>query len=78
MSIGISVTGYAPLLTFYAFYANVWLLFECVHIAPKLRNKLETKSYLNSKLYFDIGEYKAAIQSLKGSLKGFPDTDYRE
>ncbi|OFX48214.1 MAG: hypothetical protein A2046_08225 [Bacteroidetes bacterium GWA2_30_7] len=51
---------------------------KCNEMIDKLRSKLETKSYLNSKLYFDIGEYKAAIQSLKGSLKGFPDTEYRE
>ena len=34
---------------------------ECNQLIDKLRNKLETKSFLNAKLYFKIGDYKAAI-----------------
>jgi len=44
----------------------------------KLRNKLELKSYLNAKLYYDLGNYKASIVSLKTSLNDYPDSDYRE
>lgn len=59
-------------------FPNSDKIVKCNEMIDKLRSKLETKSYFNSKLYFDIGEYKAAIQSLKGSLKGFPDSDFRE
>lgn len=36
------------------------------------------KSYLSSKLYFDTGDYKAAIVSLKNSLREYPSSSYRE
>jgi outer membrane protein assembly factor BamD len=51
---------------------------DCNENIEKLRSKLETKSYDNAKLYYDLGEYKAAITSLKSSLYDYPDTDYRE
>lgn len=51
---------------------------ECNELIGKLRNKLEVKSFNNAKLYFDIKDYKAAIVSLKNSLKEFPDTKFRE
>lgn len=47
-------------------------------IIEKLRDKLEEKSYINSKLYFKLGDYQAATISLKNSIKDFPDTKYRE
>lgn len=48
------------------------------NLIDKLRNKLESKSFHNAKLYYDIGDYKASIQSLKSSIREFPDSDYRE
>jgi outer membrane protein assembly factor BamD len=51
---------------------------ECNELIGKLRNKLEVKSFNNAKLYYDIKDYKAAIVSLKNSLKEFPDTKFRE
>ncbi|MCX6258595.1 MAG: outer membrane protein assembly factor BamD [Bacteroidia bacterium] len=53
-------------------------LVEANKLIDELRYKLETKSYSNAKLYFDIGEYKAAIISFKNTLKDFPDSSYRE
>lgn len=44
----------------------------------ELRNKLVEKSYLNAKLYYNLGNYKASIIALKNSLNEFPDTRYRE
>jgi len=43
-----------------------------------MRNKLVEKSYLNAKLYYNLGDYKASIIALKNSLNEFPDTKYRE
>lgn len=51
---------------------------EVIDILENLRNKLIEKSYLSAKLYYDIGEYKAAIVSIKNSLKDFPMSKYRE
>jgi outer membrane protein assembly factor BamD len=44
----------------------------------EMRDKLVEKSYLNAKLYYNMGDYKASIIALKNSLNEFPDTKYRE
>ncbi len=51
---------------------------ESNELIDKLRHKLEKKSYDNALLYFNIGDYKAAIFAIKTSLKDFPDSKYRE
>lgn len=51
---------------------------ECNELIDKLRYKLEVKSYMNAKLYYNIGDYKAAIYSFKNSINDFPDTPYKE
>ena len=47
-------------------------------LMDKLREKLEEKSYMNSKQYFKIADYKAAIVDLNNTLKDFPETKHRE
>lgn len=44
----------------------------------KLRAKLEEKSYENSKQYYKIFEFKAAIIALNNTLIDFPETKHRE
>jgi len=51
---------------------------EANRLIIELRDKLVYKSYLNGKLYYDMGIYKAAVVALSSSLKDFPDTKYRE
>ncbi|MEA3445877.1 MAG: outer membrane protein assembly factor BamD [Bacteroidota bacterium] len=51
---------------------------EANEIIDKLRGKLEKKSFKSARLYFDLGNYKAAIVALKNSLKEFPDSEFRE
>jgi outer membrane protein assembly factor BamD len=51
---------------------------ECNKIVDKLRNRLEIKSYNSAKLYYNIGDYKAAIIALKDGLNEFPDTQFKE
>ena len=46
--------------------------------SEKIRLKLETKSFNNAKLYYNLGEYKSAVIALKNTLKDYPDTQYRE
>lgn len=47
-------------------------------LMDKLRGKLEEKAYMNSKQYFKIQDYKAAIVDLNNTLKDFPETKHRE
>lgn len=51
---------------------------ECLELIAELKNKLVEKSYLNAKLYYDMGEYKASIIALNNSLIKYPETKYRE
>lgn len=51
---------------------------ECNDLMDRLRFKLETKAYNGAKLYYRLGEYKAAIFALRNTLKEFPDTKFRE
>lgn len=51
---------------------------EASKLIDDLRNKLETKSYANAKLFLDIGDYKASIVAFKNSMRDFPDTKYAE
>ncbi|MGE0079202.1 MAG: outer membrane protein assembly factor BamD [Bacteroidales bacterium] len=51
---------------------------EVNKIMLELRDKLIEKSYLSSRLYYKIGDYKAAIVAIRNSLKDFPNSKYRE
>lgn len=44
----------------------------------ELRVKLEKKSFENSKIFYNIGDYKAAVISLRNCLKDYPDSKFRE
>ncbi len=47
-------------------------------IIDRLRDKLETKSYSNAKLYYNIGDYKSAIYAFRNSPLYFPESKYKE
>ena len=47
-------------------------------LMDELRAKLEEKSYLNSKQYYKIFKFKAAIIALNNTLKEFPETKHAE
>ncbi len=51
---------------------------ECNRLIQDLRERLMTKDYINSKLYFDLGYYKAAVITIRNSLTRYPDSKYRE
>jgi outer membrane protein assembly factor BamD len=51
---------------------------EANELVDKLRAKLEKKAFDNARMYYEIGEYKAAIQGFNNLSKDFPDTKYRE
>jgi outer membrane protein assembly factor BamD len=47
-------------------------------IIDELQVKLETKAYLNAKLYYTINRYKAALVAFDNFSKDYPDSDYRD
>ena len=51
---------------------------ECLGYIKELRNKIVDKSYQSAKLYYNLGNYKAAIIALNNSIYEFPETKYRE
>jgi len=53
---------------------------EAKKIIKDMREKLMEKSYLSSKLYFDMGGeyYKSAIVALKRAIKDYPDSKHHE
>lgn len=56
---------------------------EATRLMDEMRDKLVYKSYLNAKLYFDLGTYRgnnylSAVIASQNSLREFPDTKYRE
>ena len=44
----------------------------------ELRQKLWDKSYLNAKLYYDIGYYNSAVTALENAIEEFPESNHRE
>ena len=51
---------------------------ECKQLANELQERLVEKSYLSAKLYYDMGQYRAAVTALSNSLKEFAETKFRE
>ena len=51
---------------------------EAQKLIDEMRNKLLEKSFESARLYYDMGDYQAAIIALKNSLVDFPETRHRE
>lgn len=47
-------------------------------LIDELNEKIVYKSFLNAKLYYDMGYYKAAVIALDNSIADYPDTKYRQ
>lgn len=59
-------------------YPNTIKKEEIATRMDELRRKLYAKSYQNAKLYFTIGQYKAAVRALNNAIDEFPESPYRE
>ncbi|KAB2869755.1 MAG: outer membrane protein assembly factor BamD [Bacteroidales bacterium] len=59
-------------------YPNTKKFAEVNKLVLELREKLVEKSYLSSKLYYKIGDYKAAIVAIRNSVKEYPNSKHRE
>ena len=51
---------------------------NCNNYITELRKKIEKKAFVNSRIYFDMEEYKAATFAFRNFLNTFPDSDFRE
>ena len=63
---------------FVARYPNSIKRDECLGHIEELTQKLYDKDLLNSKVYYNLDYYKAAIHAFKVSLADFPQTTHRE
>jgi outer membrane protein assembly factor BamD len=68
----LAIEGFQNFINRYPFSPRVA---ECNRLIDVMRAKLEEKAFANAELYYDIGEYEAAIQSYENMLRDFPDTD---
>lgn len=59
-------------------YPNSTRTADCLTKKKEMQEKLVEKSYINARLYYDMGEFRAATVSIANSLKDYPDTKYRE
>jgi outer membrane protein assembly factor BamD len=50
----------------------------CNQRMEELQRKLYAKSYENARLYYTIGQYKAAVRALNNAIDEFPASPYRE
>eukprot|EP01156_Anaeramoeba_ignava_P021939 Anaeramoba_ignava/c19967_g2_i2.p2 GENE.c19967_g2_i2~~c19967_g2_i2.p2 ORF type:complete len:262 (+),score=6.43 c19967_g2_i2:120-905(+) len=66
----------------YQLFINKYPVHEMTKIAHEridnLRERLETKSFENAKLYYKLRDYKAAVIALENSIKEYPDSPLRE
>ncbi len=51
---------------------------EANRLIAEMQDKLVEKSFLSAKMYYDFGQYKAAVVALDNSLKEYPDSQFRE
>jgi outer membrane protein assembly factor BamD len=51
---------------------------ECNRLIDQLRLKLESKAFMNAKLYYKMEEYKSATIAFSNVITEFPNTQYKE
>jgi outer membrane protein assembly factor BamD len=73
-----TIKAIAKMQIFVNKYPNSTRVAECNALIDKLRYKLEEKMFELSKLYFNVGDYKAAVTSFKNLLTEYPATSFRE
>lgn len=73
-----TISAIEELQTFINLYPTSTKVADCNLIIDKLRFKLENKAYDISKLYYNIGNYSAALVAFGNLMKDFPDTKHRE
>ncbi|MBT8190532.1 MAG: outer membrane protein assembly factor BamD [Bacteroidia bacterium] len=75
---GPSIQAINELQTFINAYPNSPRVEECNGLIDEMRLKLETKSYEQGKLYFQLQNFNSAMTSFENMLKDFPETKRTE
>ncbi|MBN2669109.1 MAG: outer membrane protein assembly factor BamD [Bacteroidales bacterium] len=78
LDMSFTVEGIKALQLFIDKYPKSNYVTECNSLIDELRGRLEVKAFANAKLYYNLGDYKAAGIALKNVLIEYPDTKYRE
>jgi outer membrane protein assembly factor BamD len=78
-----TISAIAALQEFVDIYPESERVPEAIKLLDELNNKLAHKYYINSKLYFNLGNYmgnnyESAVITAQNALKKFPSTIYRE
>ncbi len=78
-----SYSAIAALQEFIDFYPESERVPEANRLLDELNDKLAYKSFLNARLYFNLGNYlgnnyESAVITAQNALKNFPSTKYRE
>jgi outer membrane protein assembly factor BamD len=73
-----TIGGIDALQLFINTYPQAELVDSSNILMERLRSKLEEKSYFNSKQYYKIFEFKAAIIAMSNTLLDYPETKHRE
>lgn len=63
---------------FINYYPNSKKVDECNDIMDELRGRLRQKEYNQAMLYYNIGDYKAAVTSMRNLIKEYPGIEQRE
>lgn len=78
-----TLNAFTSLQEFVDLYPQSSKVPEAYKLIEELKNKLAYKQYLNSKLYYNLGNYmgnnyESAVITAQNALKSYPDTKYRE
>ena len=80
---GSTYSAIAALQEFIDFYPESERVPEANRLLEELNDKLAYKSFLNARLYYNLGNYlgnnyESAVITAQNALKNFPSTKYRE
>jgi outer membrane protein assembly factor BamD len=51
---------------------------ECKRLVSELNAKLAEKAFLNARMYYDLGYYKASLVALRNCINEYPESEHRE
>lgn len=73
-----TIAAISQFYEYLARYPNTTRYADIAVFLTELQQKLYDKSFLNAKMYYDIGYYKSAILTFKLGLAQYPETTRRE
>ncbi len=74
----VTLKAMSAIIEYMGRYPNTVKMEECTERMAELRKKQYTKSFENAKLYYTIGQYKAATRALNNAIDEHPESPFRE